>query len=100
MTTTKALRSYKAFFILDTRNYQNPVETLIEKLTNVVEAVNGSVKKIKNFGQKDFSRVTNRKFPGGIYVEINFEGPAEAPLRLKEKLKLEKTVNRIFVVSN
>ncbi len=100
MTTTKASRKYKASFILDTRNYQNPVETLIEKLTSVIEAINGSVQKIKNFGQKDFARVTDRKFPAGIYVEIDFEGPSEAPLRLKEKLKLEKTINRIFVVSN
>lgn len=100
MTTTKALRKYKANFILDTRNYQNPIETLIEKLTSVIEAINGSVQKVKNLGQKDFARVTDRKFPGGIYVEIDFEGPAEAPLRLKEKLKLEKTINRIFVVSN
>lgn len=100
MSTTKTLRSYKATFILDMRNYQNPVETLIERLTNVIQAVGGSVDKVTNLGQKDFARVTDRKFPAGIYVEINFSGPSEAPALLKEKLKLDKAVDRILVALN
>lgn len=100
MTATKELHKYKANFILDTRSYQNPIETLIEKLTNVIESINGSVQKVNNLGQKDFARVTDRKFPSGIYVEIDFEGPSDAPFRLKDKLKLEKTIDRIFITSN
>lgn len=99
MSKTKALRNYKASFILDTRNYQNSVETLIERLTGVIQSINGSVKKVKNLGQKAFARVTDRKYPEGIYVDIDFEGSADLPLRLKERLKLDKTIDRIFIVS-
>lgn len=98
MTTTKSLRKYKVCFILDLGNYQNPVETLIEKLTSTIEAIGGSVQKVKNLGQKEYARITDRKCPRGVYIEIDFEGPAESPAKLKEKLKLEKTINRIFII--
>ena len=97
MSTTKTLRNYRATFLLDMRNYQNPVETLIERLTNVIQTVGGTVIKVKNLGQKDFARVTDRKFPSGIYVDVDFSGPSEAPAAIKEKLKLDKAVNRILV---
>lgn len=99
MSTTKALRKYTATFVLDTRNYTNPVETLIEKLTGVIESIGGTVSKVNNLGQRDFARAVDRKFPAGIYVEITFEGPTESMSVLNEKLKLDKTVNRIFVQS-
>jgi len=97
MSTVETKRIYRATFILDTRNYQQPVETLIEKLTGVIESIKGLVQKVNNLGQKDFVRVTNRKFPSGIYLEVYFEGPSSAPSALKEKLKLDKTVNRVLV---
>lgn len=99
MSITKTLRNYRATFILDTRNYQNPIETLIERLTSVIEAIGGSVDKIKNLGQKDFARVTDRNFPTGTYVEFDFKGPASSPSTLKDKLKLDKTINRVLVVT-
>ena len=97
MSTVETKHIYRATFILDTRNYQQPVETLIEKLTSVIESIKGLVQKVNNLGQKDFVRVTNRKFPAGIYLEVLFEGPPTAPSALKEKLKLDKTVNRVLV---
>lgn len=89
--------NYKATFILDTRNYSDPVESLIEKLTTTIQAINGEVKQVKNLGQKAFARVTDKKFPAGIYVSFDFEGPASAPAELREKLRLDKTVYRLLV---
>lgn len=99
MSTAQELRKYTATFILDTRNYTSPVETLIEKLTGILEALGAKVSKVNNLGQRDFQRVVDRNFQAGIYVEITFEGPSEVPALLKEKLKLDKTVNRVFVQS-
>ncbi len=91
--------TYKATFILDTRKYTESVDSLIDKLKGVVEAVHGVVKDVKNHGTKDFLRAVDRKFPAGIYLELDFEGPATAPAALNEKLKLDRTVNRIFIES-
>lgn len=99
MSNKKRDRNYKATFILDTRGYGEPVETLIEKLTGVLEGLGSKVKEAKNLGQKSFARITDKKFPAGIYVEMQFEGAGTVPSALAEKLKLDKTVNRVLVES-
>lgn len=90
-------KKYNATFILDTRGYEEPVETLIEKLKGVVESVGGKVESVENLGQKNFARVPNRKFPSGIFVSIKFEGDASSPAQITEKLRLDKTVNRLMI---
>ena len=85
-------KKYKATFILDTRGYTEPVETLIEKIKSVVESV-------ENLGQKSFARTTDRNFPVGIYVDVNYEGESSSNALIKEKFRLDKTVNRILVLS-
>ena len=90
-------KKYKATFILDTRGYNEPVETLIEKLKGIIESAQCKIEKTENLGQRTFARTTDRSFPAGIYVEFSFEGPASANEQIKEKLRLDKTVNRVLV---
>lgn len=91
--------NYKATFILDTRGYNEPVETLIEKLKSVVESADCKISAVENLGQKTFVRTVDRKFPAGIYIQMTFEGPATANNIIKEKLRLDKTVNRILIMT-
>ena len=46
---------------------------------------------------REFARAADRRFTQGHYVEIYFEGEGELPATLKEKLKLDKRINRIFI---
>ena len=62
-------KKYTATFILDTRGYNDPVETLIEKLKGVIESAECKISDVRNLGQKTFARTADRKFPAGIYVE-------------------------------
>lgn len=91
--------NYRASVILDLRGYTEPTETVIAKLTDTVKAVAGTVTEVKNLGQKDFVRITDRKNPNGTYVQIAFSAPATAPLAFREKLRLDKTVKRILIQS-
>lgn len=93
------LHNYSATFLLDTRNYQEPIETLIEKLSDVLSNANASISKVINHGQKEFLRIKDRRFRSGIYVEILFQAPSQAPATIKEKLRLNKNVNRILISS-
>lgn len=95
----KSTNSYQATFILDTRNYDQPVETLIEKFKTVIESIEGTVKDVKNMGQHQFTYVVDKKFPMGIYVRVKFDAPGTAPATLQEKFRLDRTVNRILVES-
>ncbi len=94
---SQAKRTYRATFVLDTRGYQEPVETLVSKLKDTVKAIDGDVRRAESLGQRDFARVTDRRFPAGNYIQIDFDGPISAPVTIREKLRLDKTVNRILV---
>ena len=92
-------KKYQTTFILDTRGYSEPVETLVEKLKGVIESAGCKVEASENLGQKTFARAVDRNFPAGIYVKFDYEGPANSASIIREKLKLDKTVNRFIVVA-
>jgi len=94
-----ANRTYAATFLLDTRGYTEPVDTLIAKLRDAIIAVNGEVTKVENHGQRDFQRPPSRAYPNGIFVTFNFTGPKTAAAALREKMRLAPNVNRLLVQS-
>jgi len=97
MTTVQ--NNYTATFILDTRNYTDPIETLIDTLKAGIESTGATVGEVENLGQKPFIRVTDRAFPAGIYVKMDFSGPGSSAEALKEKFRLDKTVDRLLIQS-
>ena len=99
MTATQTKRKYRASFILDTRNTESPVETLIESLTEAISSVGGEADRVENLGRKDFVRITDKEHTGDFYVQIYFDGPPNSVALLHEKLHLDKTVKRVFVES-
>ena len=99
MSETQTKNKYRVTFILDTRGYEESIDTLIEKLKGTLEAIDCEVEKVENLGQKEFARVIDKKFPAGIYIQMDFTGDGDPNKRLNEKLKLDRTVNRIFVES-
>jgi small subunit ribosomal protein S6 len=99
MSTTTAKRNYRATFILDNRGKEDSVDQLVEGVKKEIAAVEGEVGAVESLGRKDFIRVTDKKFPGAPYVQISFAAPATAPAKLKERLRLNQSVYRIFLQS-
>lgn len=97
MNATK--RNYRASFILDNRGKEDSIDQIIDGVKKEITAVQGEVTAVENLGKRDFIRVTDRKFTGGTYVQVNFSGPAQAPSQLKERLRLNNSVYRTFVQS-
>ena len=97
MNPTK--RKYRATFILDNRGKEESIEQLIDGVKTEITAVEGEVTAVENLGKRDFIRVTDRKFTGATYVQVDFAAPANGPAHLKERLRLNHSVYRTFVVS-
>ena len=95
MNPTK--RTYRATFILDNRGKEDSVEQIIDGVKKEIASIHGDVTAVENLGRKEFVRVTDRKFPGGTYVQIAFSAPLEGPAQLKERLRLNQSVYRTFV---
>ncbi len=90
-------RNYKATFILDNRGKEDSVDQIIEGVKKEIAAVHGDVTAVENLGRRDFARKTDAKFPAGVYVQVAFSGPADAPSQLQERLRLNDTVYRAQV---
>ena len=99
MSDTATKRQYLATVILDTRNYTEEVETLIEKIKDGFTSLGFEVGKVDNLGQKDFIRTPDRHFQAGIYVQYELSGPGSASTQIQEKFRLDKQVNRILLQS-
>lgn len=93
------LKSYRATFILDTRGYDQPVETLIEKLKQSIGSLSAQVTDVQNLGRKDFIRVADKRHTGDHYVQFTVQAPASFNASLKTHLRLDKTVKRVMVES-
>ncbi|TVP75878.1 MAG: 30S ribosomal protein S6 [Puniceicoccaceae bacterium] len=95
--TTK--NNYKATFILDLRESEDDSAKVLADLNELLKVIGGEPTDSEDRGMREFARAADRRFTQGHYVEIYFEGPGSLPATLKEKLKLDKRINRIFVES-
>jgi small subunit ribosomal protein S6 len=95
MSQTK--RNYKATFILDNRGKEDTVESIIEGVKKEITTLKGEVTGVENLGRREFVRKTDDKFPAGVYVQVNFSAPANAPAALHERLRLNESVYRALV---
>ena len=99
MTTATIRRSYRVSLILDLRGSAESPEVAIDRLKDILKSIDCKVSEVENLGQREFSRAVDRKFLSGLYVQISFEGPVTAPAAFAEKLRLDRTVDRILVQS-
>ena len=99
MTTATIRRAYRVSLILDLRGSAEAPEAAIDRLKDVLKSIDCKVTEVENLGQREFSRAVDRKFLSGLSVQIHFEGPVTSPAAFAEKLRLDRTVDRILVQS-
>ncbi len=92
-------RSYRATFILDNRGKEETIDQIVDGVKKVIAEAKGEIKGVENLGKKDFVRITDKKLTGAHYVQIDFNGPAEVPATLREKLRLNHSVYRTFITA-
>lgn len=97
MSQTATSKRYRATFILDTRNYTEAVENLVESIKENINGLGANVTKVENLGSKEFVRVTDRNMPTGVFVQYDFEAAPSVPNQFQERFRLDKTVNRVIV---
>jgi small subunit ribosomal protein S6 len=95
----KDRKNYRASFVLDMRSCPDSVDAISDKLREVIADLGGDVTEFKNLGQKTFERAIDKKYPCGEYLQFTFRAGPDVPAGIKEKLRLDKTVNRVFIES-
>jgi ribosomal protein S6 len=90
-------RNYRATFILNTRDYDQSIDTLVGTIKEAVTGLGANVGEVRNLGHVDFARTPDKRHTGDVYLQISFSAPAEVPGKVSERFRLEKTVQRVLV---
>ena len=90
-------RNYLATIVYDARGADGSSDEMIPKLSEIISQVDGEVTKVDNQGSRDFVYPQSKDVTSGTYLQFEIESDPEMPIRLKEKLKLEKKVDRILI---
>ena len=98
MTATPQ-RNYRATFILDTRDYDQPIENLASSIGERLRASGATIGENRNLGRHEFVYVTNKRHTGDIYLQYDIDGPATLPGAIQDTFRLERTVKRVLVES-
>lgn len=98
MTETQQ-RNYQATFILNTRDYDQPIDALVGSIKEALKELGAEPAEALNLGRQEFVRVTDKKHTGDIYIQIAMSAPKDLPSKVQERFRLDKTVKRILVES-
>lgn len=91
--------NYKATFILDLRESEDDPGKVQADIKEILGSLGAEESSSEDLGIRDFARAADQRFKQGHYLEVYFSGPGTTAPALKEKLRLDKRVNRIFVES-
>jgi small subunit ribosomal protein S6 len=87
-------RKYNITIILDSRGYEQPVETIEQKVSTVLQELGGTVESLENLGRRDFVRITEKGHTGDTYLLVNVTGPANLPAAFHERVRLDRRIKR------
>ncbi len=90
-------RNYLATIVYDSRGSDGSSDEMIPKLSEIIRQIDGEVLKVDNQGSHEFSYPQSKDMNSGTFLQFEIESDPEMPKRLKEKLKLEKKVDRILI---
>jgi small subunit ribosomal protein S6 len=91
--------NYKTTFILDLRESEDDAAKVLADINELLSSIDAEVSSSEDLGIRDFVRAADQRFKQGHYLEFYYSAPGSTPTELKEKLRLDKRVNRIFVES-
>lgn len=97
--STLTNNNYKTTFILDLRESKDDSAKVLSDLAELLETLSATVTESKDLGMRQFARAADRRFTQGHYLEVCFSSSGAVPAQLKEKLRLDKRIDRIFVES-
>ena len=88
--------TYLATIVFDPRGADGSADEMIPKLSEIIRDTEGDVTKVENVGTHDFA-YPQKKMIRGTYLQFEIAGSSNSPDSLKERLKLEKKVDRVLI---
>jgi len=94
------MKRYEGLFILNNNlpatGKDDGVSTAVERIAKEIESAGGKVEATQKMDKRNFSRVADKKFGSGFYVNIIFESPGTALPALQHKFGLNNDIFRVL----
>ena len=91
------MKKYEGLFILNTSGKEEGIKEAIDKISAEIESSGGKVETVQKMEKKNFSRVANKKYSSGFYVNVLFESQPAAVNQLKHRFGLNADVFRVLI---
>ena len=94
------MKRYEGLFILDTAGKEEGVKDIIDKISADIAAAGAKVETVQKMDKRQFTRVADKKYTSGFYVNIIFEAQPSALDAIKHRFSMNPDVFRVlFTVS-
>jgi len=90
------MKRYEGLFILNTAAKEEGVKDIIDAITADITAAGGKVETVQKMDKRAFTRIADKRFTSGFYVNFIFEIAPEALPQLRAKFGAGKDVFRVL----
>ena len=90
------MKRYEGLFILDTAGKEETIKDTIDKMSAEITTLGGKVETVQKMDKRSFSRVANKKYNAGFYVNVIFEIQPSAIEQLKRRFGTNDEVFRVL----
>ena len=94
------MKRYEGLFILNTAAKEEGIKDTIDKISAEISAAGGKVETVQKMDKKNFTRIADKKFTSGFYVNVIFESKPDGLASLRNRFAMNDEVFRaLFTVA-
>jgi ribosomal protein S6 len=90
------VKRYEGLFILNNAAKEEAIKDTIDKITAEISSAGGKVETVQKMDKKSFSRVADRKYSAGFYVNFVFEGAPAVIAQLRHRFSTNEEIFRVL----
>jgi ribosomal protein S6 len=90
------VKRYEGLFILNNTAKEDGIKDTIDKISAEITAAGGKVETVQKMDKRPFSRVADKKFNSGFYVNVIFEGLPSSLAALHHRFVMNDDVFRVL----
>lgn len=90
------MKKYEGLFILNNAAKEEGIKETIDKISAEIASVGGKVETVQKMDKRSFSRIADKRFSSGFYVNVIFQSPPAAVAQLRHRFALNEEVFRVL----
>lgn len=90
------MKKYEGLFILNTAAKEEGIKEMIDQITKEIESAGGKVETVQKMDKRAFSRIADKKYTSGFYVNVIFEADPKNVNALKARFTHNEEVFRVM----